>query len=104
MSLSIRKQIDSGKARFLSTLFVSTIVMAIVFVLTNSIMSRGLREAKNKYVESCSIILDGFTNSLYYYLKNYGTSIDSIYDEELFKRGNHEEIKAWVKHNRPPSS
>ena len=102
MSFStFNKQFSPDKARFLSSLAVSIIVMSVVFVLTNSILNKSIKTAKEEYINRCSTTLDGYSNAVYFYLKNYKTSLESIYDENLLKTNNEAEIIRWVKQNRP---
>lgn len=102
MSFStFNKQFSPDKARFLSSLAVSIIVMSVVFVLTNSILNKSIKTAKEEYINRCSTTLDGYSNAVYFYLKNYKTSLESIYDENLLKTDNETEIRKWVKQNRP---
>lgn len=102
MSFStFNKQFSPDKARFLSSLAVSIIVMSVVFVLTNSILNKSIKTAKEEYINRCSTTLDGYSNAVYFYLKNYKTSLESIYDENLLKTDNEAEIRKWVKQNRP---
>ncbi len=102
MSFStFNKQFSPDKARFLSSLAVSIIVMSVVFVLTNSILNKSIKTAQEEYINRCSTTLDGYSNAVYFYLKNYKTSLESIYDENLLKTDNEAEIRKWVKQNRP---
>lgn len=101
MSFSIKKQFDPDKARFLSTFGVSVILMFLVLALTNSILKKSIKNSEDQYINLCSTTLDGYSNAVFFYLRNYRTSLESIYDEKLLKSENEEKIKEWVKLNRP---
>ena len=101
VSFSVKKQINSGKLRFISSLSLCVVVVLIVFVLTNSVMNHSLQREKQKYFESCYAVLDGYSNAVLFYLKNYRTSLESIYDERLLKSGDADKIQQWVKMNKP---
>lgn len=101
MIFSIKKQFDPDKAQFLSSLAVAVIITTIVLILTSSILKKSIKTAEEQYINLCSTTLDGYSNAIYFYLKNYRTSLESIYDENLLKTENEANIRSWVKQNKP---
>ncbi|MBR4323829.1 GGDEF domain-containing protein [Treponema sp.] len=91
--------LSSGKLKFLSTLAVSGIIMLVVFLLSGTVMQRALKYSEKNYLENCSQVLQGYSAAIQYYLENYHTSLSSIYDSEMFARGNPEEIQKWIIQN-----
>ncbi|WP_294428170.1 GGDEF domain-containing protein [uncultured Treponema sp.] len=101
MALILRKRISPTKAKFISTLAVSGIIMAIVFLLTSTVMQKNLNRAEKQYMNSCTHVLDGYANAIQFYLENYHTSLSSIYHKELFQKGNKKAIHEWLIQNIP---
>jgi len=62
-------------------------------------MQRALKYSEKNYLENCSQVLQGYSAAIQYYLENYHTSLSSIYDSEMFARGNPEEIQKWIIQN-----
>lgn len=100
MSFFSKKVISPNKVKFVSLLTVSGLVMVLVFVLTSVVMQQSLSNAENQYMRSCSHILDGYSSAVRFYLKNYRTSLSSIYDENLFRSEDTERIHRWLMDNK----
>ncbi|MBQ7159276.1 MAG: GGDEF domain-containing protein [Treponema sp.] len=70
--------------------------MALVFLLTNTVMNRALHRAESQYIDNCSLVLEGYSGAIYYYFENYHTSLSSIYNEPLFAAGDNKAIQKWL--------
>ena len=101
MTKSAKRRISPNKVRFFSTLCVSCIIMALVFILTSTVMQRSLRRAEQRYFDSCHEVLEGYASAIHFYLENYHTSLSSIYNEALFKSGDKKKIHEWIIENEP---
>ena len=88
------------KLKLLSTIAVSGLIMLLVFLLGNVVLKKALQAAEKRYLENCVNVLQGYSVGVQYYLENYHTSLSSIYDEELFERGNPKEIQEWIVINK----
>ncbi len=84
---------------FASLFLLGLIMIAFVFLSTNKLMTLNTKRAENSFFSSCSHILDGYAESLYWYVENYHTSLDSIYDQELFESGDFNKIHDWMMQN-----
>ena len=100
MEKEVKKTIDPTKARFISMLAVSGLIMLLVFFLTDFVMDRALKNAEKQYFSTCESVLEGYSNAMYYYLENYHTSLSSIYDEEMFKTKDTARIQKWLENNK----
>lgn len=96
MQKDIRKVIDSGKARYIATLTVSGLRLLLVFFLTDKVMDHAIKNTEKQYFKSCSQVVEGYSSAIHYYLENYHTALNSIYNEEIFSRGKAKEIHDWI--------
>mgnify|MGYP002855472708 FL=1 len=96
MQKDIRKVIDSGKARYIATLTVSGLMLLLVFFLTDEVMDHAIKNTEKQYFKSCSQVVEGYSSAIHYYLENYHTALNSIYNEEIFSRGKVKEIHDWI--------
>ena len=101
MASFFKKHISPIRAKFISTLSVSVLIMIIVFLLTSTVMKKALNRAEKQYVKSCSQVLEGYASAIQFYLENYHTSLSSIYNKELFKTGDNKAIQNWIIQNIP---
>lgn len=99
MPFVLRKRISPNKAKFISTMAISVLIMTLVLVLTSLVMQRTLRTAESQYTETCTQVLEGYANSIRFYLENYHTSLSSIYDRKLFLEGDTKAIQDWLIEN-----
>ena len=63
-------------------------------------MHRNLIISEQRYKESCYEVLESYSASLTWYLENYHTSLNSIYNQKLFSQGTEEEIQKWLIENK----
>ncbi|MBR1638327.1 MAG: GGDEF domain-containing protein [Treponema sp.] len=97
----MKKKLNPKKIKFTFSFSVGIVIILIVTVLTNTVMSRSLKNARDSYYESCHKVVEGYSQSIYWYLENYHTSLSSIYNENLFKKENAEDIQKWLIDNLP---
>ena len=101
MSLKQRKRVSPNKLKFFTSLVLGGAIMLLVFSLTNSLMGKVLGSAQKRYTKTCSLVLEGYSNAIRFYLDNYVTSLRSIYNPELFEKNNPDEIQKWIIQNIP---
>lgn len=92
----MKKRISSSTAKFLTSLFTGLIVILIVLFLSHAVMGRTIKLSIVRFKDSCQQVLKGYSTSLQWYLENYHTSLDSVYNQKIFTTGTNEEIHKYI--------
>ncbi len=92
-------QLSQNRIKFFSTLCVGTLSILLVLLLSNIVTKRTLKNTEKRYYESCEQVLSGYSQSIRWYLENYYTSLDTLYNKEIFESGNNAEIQKWLMEN-----
>ena len=95
----MKKRISPNKAKFFSSLTVGILILIVVLVLTSNVMNHALKKTEAVYIESCQQVLEGYSQSIRWCLENYHTSLNSIFNEDLFIKGDTQEIQNWLIQN-----
>ncbi len=99
MGLSVKSYLSPEKLKLLYSAVISVFVMALLFILNGIVLKDGLRFLEKRYFDNCSQVLQGYSNGFQHYFENYNTSLNSIYDEELFEKGDGKTIQKWIIRN-----
>ncbi|MCR5217432.1 MAG: GGDEF domain-containing protein [Treponema sp.] len=63
-------------------------------------MNKSQNQAKDRYVESCITTLEGYSEAVYFYFENFRTSLNSIFDKNLFSSIEPSIIQEWINLNK----
>ena len=99
MSFSTKGKITPDKLKFISTLFIGIFIITSVCFFNNIAMKKIMDDSDKRYYNNCVRVLQGYSEGVHYYLENYRTSLMSIYNEDLFKKGDMTEIQKWIIQN-----
>ena len=97
----MKKRLSPNTLKFISTLTVGLIVLVFVTTISNVVMRRTLVAASENYMQTCSQMLDGYSEAIQWYLENYNTSLNSMGDERILSESSAEEIQRWLKKEKP---
>ena len=72
----------------------------MVLAISNDLTKKNLKTAKENYLNNCKQLLSGYSQIVQWYMENYHTSLDSIFQKELLATKSGREILDWIILNR----
>lgn len=98
--MNTNKTINPNSAKFVSTFIIGFLSILLVVSISGTTTKKALTTAEENYIYSCKQLLEGYSNSVQWYMENYHTSLDSIFYEELLATKSGDEIQKWIISNK----